>query len=151
MPTMKTGSDIDALCTRCRLELAHVVVAIDGSRVARVQCKTCGSVHGYRDRKAAERRKSESHPRIIGASKAGATKKSAGATASEYDSLMHGHDLSRARRYKATLSFIDGDVVDHPTFGLGLIMRLLSDGKIEVLFRDGVKVLVHAREPAPGA
>ncbi len=137
MGTSKTGSDIDAFCTKCQLELAHVVVATVAGRAARVQCKTCGSVHAYRSKDMAPRRRPEPT--------AGTSRSRGGAGRSEYDDLMKGRDISRAQRYKPALTYADGDVLSHPSFGVGVVTRVLSDGKIEVLFPAASKVLVHAR------
>jgi len=139
MPKNKTATDVDAYCSHCRLDLAHVVVAMEGSRVARVQCKTCRTVHAFRDKSAAARRGASGAPRTTRASA------KASAMIADYDELMRGHDIARARRYKPSVTFGAGDVVDHPTFGLGLVVRVLSDDKLEVTFRDGSRVLVHAR------
>ena len=136
MTTAKTGTDIDAYCTRCQLELAHVVVAMVQGRVARVQCKTCGTVHAYR-------RSEGPSPRRTDAGPGGARRASAARSA--YDELMQGKDISRAQRYKPTLRFAPGDVLHHPTFALGLVAKLLSDDKIEVVFADATRVLVHGR------
>ena len=38
-------------------------------------------------------------------------------------------------------SFAEGDVVDHPKFGLGVVREVLPPDKIQVLFRDGSRLL----------
>ena len=58
---------------------------------------------------------------------------------------MEGRDISNAVKYKLSQAFTVDEVLDHKTFGLGLVMRLLSDNKIEVTFQTGSKVLVHSR------
>jgi len=56
----KTGGEIDAYCTKCRLDLLHRIIAMVGDAVKKVECKTCGSHHLYRrpktERDAAEAR-----------------------------------------------------------------------------------------------
>ena len=47
--------------------------------------------------------------------------------------------------YRPALRYEVGDMVSHPTFGLGPVTKLLADQKIEVTFESGVKVLVHGR------
>jgi hypothetical protein len=136
MITLKAGGDVDAFCKRCQLELAHVIVAMAQGRVARVQCKTCHTVHAYRGGAASTRTRGEPSERAPRARTA---------TRPQYDDLLRGHDISRARKYAPATTYSEGNVINHPTFGLGLIMRVLSDGKIEVLFPAGSKVLVHAR------
>ena len=44
----EAGQDIDAYCTKCKLVLAHVIIALRGTRPAKVECKTCKSIHAYR-------------------------------------------------------------------------------------------------------
>ena len=42
------GDNIASHCTKCKLMLDHAIVAMDGEVIAKVKCKTCGSVHKYR-------------------------------------------------------------------------------------------------------
>jgi hypothetical protein len=143
MPSTKTGGDVDAFCSKCQLELAHVVVAVVTGRPAKVQCKTCGTVHAYRGGSnssgAKKKRPAAGSARVAGSRSRG------GAKRNDYDDLMKGRDLSRAQRYKPATIFSEGAVISHPIFGVGIVTRALSDGKIEVLFQAGSKVLVHSR------
>ncbi len=140
----KAGSDIDAYCSKCDLDLAHVIIAMVGDRVVRVQCKTCRSPHAYRGKQSVDGRSKSAPKRMSG----GAAAKSSTPKASDFDRAMQGKDLSRAHRYKPAETFTVGDVLDHPSFRFGIVTRLLSDSKIEVLFESGPKTLVHARAAA---
>ena len=139
MKPHKAGGEVDAHCTKCKLELAHVIVAMVGPRIVRVQCKTCGSLHAFRGGPPTprERRTSET------ASRHAATRPPP--TPSDYERNLNGRDLSRARTYRPAIRFEPQDVVSHPTFGLGVVTRVLPDNKIEVSFPAGGKILVHAR------
>lgn len=139
----KAGSDIDAYCSKCDLDLAHVIVAMVGDRPVRVQCKTCNTTHAYRGKKSVDGPRVRS-TRTAGGKAASTRTPSRG----DYDRAMEGKDLSRAKRYKPAVVFAADDVVDHPTFRFGVVTRVLSDSKIEVVFESGAKTLVHAREPA---
>jgi hypothetical protein len=45
---IRTGDDIDAYCTRCKIDLTHTVLALASENQAeRVRCNTCGSEHRY--------------------------------------------------------------------------------------------------------
>ncbi len=140
----KAGSDIDAFCSKCGFDLAHVIIAMVGDKVVRVQCKTCNSPHAYRGKQSVDGRSKSPSKRATG----GAAAKSSTPKVGDFDRAMQGKDLSRARRYKPAITFEMGDVIDHPSFRFGVVTRLLSDGKIEVLFETGAKTLVHAREAA---
>jgi hypothetical protein len=142
MTTLKTGGDIDAPCSRCQLELAHIIVAMVHGQVKRVQCKTCRTEHAYKA-PAKSGRASASAPR----QRAARSSRAGGASAkrSTYEDLVSGHDISRAQKYRPATTYDEGDVINHPSFGLGVVTRALSDGKVDVLFPTGSKVLVHAR------
>src|SRR6476659_6393563 len=42
-----------AYCTSCKMDLNHVIVAMKGDRIAKVQCLTCKKEHVYRAPKGA--------------------------------------------------------------------------------------------------
>lgn len=133
------GGDVDAQCTKCKMELAHVIVAMVDGRPKRVQCKTCGSTHNYKsasDARATAKR----------AARGSTGTRSTAAKANDYDTLMQNKDVSRAARYRVSEAFEEGMVLDHKKFGLGLVLKNVGEDKIEVIFRDGVKTLVHARQ-----
>ena len=45
--------------------------------------------------------------------------------------------------YRVTEKFNQGDLVQHPKFGVGIVEEVRRGGKILVLFRLGEKVMVH--------
>jgi hypothetical protein len=49
------------------------------------------------------------------------------------------------RRYAPSERFAVGETVEHVKFGEGTVVRVREDGKIEVVFADGPRVLVHRR------
>jgi hypothetical protein len=138
---IKAGSDIDAYCSKCDLDLAHVIIAMVGDRVVRVQCKTCRSPHAYRGKQSVDGRTKSASKKAA----PGGSARASAARASDFDRAMQGKDLSRALRYKPATTFAPGDVIDHASFRFGVVVKLLSDSKIEVLFETGAKTLVHAR------
>jgi hypothetical protein len=42
-------------------------------------------------------------------------------------------------------AFADGEVLTHPKLGAGVVTRVVDANKIEVLFREGLRTLVHGR------
>jgi hypothetical protein len=134
--TPPVGKDIDSMCTKCKMVLNHVIVAKVGDVVKRVKCLTCGSEHNH---------KAEASGGVAVKKKKATTKKAAGTKvrASDWDTLMSGRDLSRAKRYKPDGAFSKNDVLDHPKFGMGLVLADKEGSKIEVAFQEGPKVLVH--------
>lgn len=132
--TLEAGSDVDAYCTKCKWVLAHVIIAMRGSKPARVECKTCDSVHAFRTEAPTRR-----------ATRRGTAKNEEAAKMAHYEQIMSGRDISDALKYKLAAEFTEEQVMNHKTFGVGLVTRIMSDNKIEVLFQAGTKVLVHKR------
>ncbi|MEE8409143.1 MAG: hypothetical protein V3T05_06035 [Myxococcota bacterium] len=133
-PPPAAGQETDAYCTKCKLILNHVIIAVNGRRIARVQCLTCEGTHAYR-------------ASIPGSRARGGGRKSSASPSPEqmYEQLMEGRDVSRARAYKLAEKFDEGEVLNHTKFGLGLVTRVLADLKVEVFFPAGKKILVHGR------
>jgi hypothetical protein len=53
-----------------------------------------------------------------------------------------------SKPYAPTTEYKAGDVIEHPTFGCGIV-RVLKDGnKFEVLFQRDVKTLIHKLKEA---
>ena len=49
------------------------------------------------------------------------------------------------RKYAMGDEFTENDVIEHPKFGEGYVVEILSSTKMSVLFEDGVKKLAHNR------
>jgi hypothetical protein len=134
------GDTIEARCTRCRAARNHIIVAMVGERVARVQCNTCGGVHNYKpagEPKApaarTERTKAEPAARKP-------PKGAAAAEQREWEALLPTLQRERAVPYSMEGRYRAGDLVEHPLFGLGVV-RSVAPGKAEILFASGRKLL----------
>jgi hypothetical protein len=143
---IRTGGEIDAHCGKCDLNLAHTIIAMVGTKVVKVRCNTCGGEHQYRGVQP-----------LVKATAFAAPKKASGSTSPKpkaatvtlsWDEQFKGKDLTKAKKYAPTVTFAPDDVVDHPTFGLGLVRAVRGD-KVEVAFKQHDKVLVHGKTPQP--
>lgn len=128
-----TGGDIAAYCTKCRLVLDHVVVAMVGGTVAKVKCNTCGSTHRLRDgsfTSAGRVKKKDLSPKVLVPAEAlwEAALRSARGPEQHYD---------------MTCSYRAGDVIIHSVFGRGILQKVFP-GKCSVLFRDKERLLATA-------
>lgn len=133
----KVGGEVDALCTKCELVLAHTVIAMVGATPVKVECNTCHGVHRYRAPAGAPRRDGPSKPR--------AARVRAEVTIIAFDELLASKRVAAAAPYSPRRTYVSDDVVDHPIFGRGFVSAVRDGGKIEVTFRSDVKVLIHAR------
>ncbi len=145
----RVGGEIDAACGKCELNLAHTIIAMVGPKVIKVKCNTCGNEHNYRGVQPLVKLQSFAAPKRASSSGSAAPRK-APAVVVSWDEQFKGKDLSKAKKYSPRETFAVDDVVDHPTFGLGLV-RAVRDGKVEVAFKQEDKILVHGKAPPPEA
>jgi hypothetical protein len=134
----KVGGEVDALCTKCELVLAHTVIAMVGATPVKVECNTCHGVHRYRTPAGGARPTGPS--KLKGPRAPRAEVKTTG-----FDELLASQRVASAAPYSAKRTYTPGDVVDHPVFGRGFVSAVRDGGKIEVTFRSDVKILVHGR------
>ncbi len=140
------GSEALAYCTSCKMDLNHVVVSMQGDRMAKVECRTCKKIHAYKAPKGV------TEPG--GAAKATGTKKRASKKAAaevqesnpvevEWEKLMNTHRAAPMKSYSTKGHFTLGDKINHPNFGEGIVGKLIYPNKVEVIFRTDVKILIH--------
>ncbi|HEY1417485.1 MAG TPA: hypothetical protein VGF41_06245 [Myxococcaceae bacterium] len=135
MATHRVGGEVDATCTRCKMELAHTILAMVGQKVARVRCNTCGSDHVYRGTQTASRS-------VASRTRAAPAEK----TVVGWDAQLAALDISKAQDYRPDQSFAVDQVVRHPTFGLGIVRAVRQD-KMDVAFKSAERTLVQGRGP----
>ena len=61
----------------------------------------------------------------------------------EWNKLMNDHKDAALKTYGAKSKFVLGDKLKHPSFGDGIVGKLIHPNKIEVIFQQEVKVLIH--------
>ena len=62
-----------------------------------------------------------------------------------WELAVEGKSLESARPYSMREVFALNDLILHSVFGHGVVTALQPDHKIEVLFKNGYKVLIHAQ------
>jgi len=136
----EVGSDIEAYCPKCRADTTHVVITKYEDEIRRVQCNPCGDVHSYRKPRG---ELDEEPPEPLAARRRAQAKKPT------FDECMAQAKGETPRQYGFRETYAQGEVVDHPKFGLGFVSDLLGDDKLEVTFKDGRRILVHNRKDLP--
>lgn len=66
-----------------------------------------------------------------------------------WSKALEGRTAAQARTYKPSDRFALNEVLQHAKFGLGLVQRV-EDSRIEVLFKDGPRVLAHGMAAGRG-
>ncbi|WP_413578086.1 hypothetical protein ACLVWU_06030 [Bdellovibrio sp. HCB290] len=131
-----------AFCKKCDADRYHVVLAHTSATSAKIKCEICGSQKTYSLPKAQ--------------TKTG--KPLTGAAAKKREQTMNSRKSSHKNEYEMLMSnggatsnytmkgkFEKNTKLQHPKFGLGFIKDAASD-KIEVVFEDEVRTLIHNRQ-----
>ena len=130
------AQNVITMCTRCEMELSHVVVAHDKEGIVEtVKCHTCGSEHKYRpDKKRAPKKTAK---KSISTQEVDFT--------NTFEKLAEKFKDKKPLSYSMSGSFKNDDVIDHKTFGMGIVISASHD-KMEVAFPDGPRILACNRE-----
>ena len=135
-------------CKKCDAERYHTVLAHTTATSAKVQCEVCKAKSTYKLPKAGAKASASGAKRpLAGAAlkrkeQAASAKKNA--HSNEYSSLLATVEKSDAAKYNMKNKFPANSKVQHPKFGLGFV-RMSHAEKIEVIFEDEVRQLVHNR------
>ncbi len=159
VPTYAPGQRIEARCTRCKDTTGHVIVALIDGVVAKVECCACKSVHKYYPpenknnsapskairvkagqertavaQKLAEKPVKEKHEK---ASKASLKQEQVEKDWERAVTLAPGAPIL----YNMDIALKEGQVVEHKSFGKGVVQACTPPDKAEILFKDGIKAL----------
>lgn len=146
MAQHSVGGNVDAWCNRCGLMLAHTIEAMVDGTIKRVHCNTCMGQHVYRGHAPGQGSTGPTSERRARASTTAAKKAGTGQLrASDYENFLKGREGNQTRRYSPKSLFAAGELIDHPKFGLGVATAVKDGGKLEILFPDGPRVLIHGR------
>lgn len=126
-------------CSKCDSERYHRVLAHLSSTEARIECEVCGSKKKLKIGKKAMATKKAAAP------KAKRTTKAEKAHLEAWNELKDKYGDVSPEIYSIKGSFPANSVLDHPTFGLGIVTESYSS-KIVVCFEEGVKTLMHRRQ-----
>ena len=135
---LSAGDKIEARCSKCDDNTKHIIIAISDQTPDRVRCDMCDREHKYRA------------PKVAKVKAAGTTTKRTTtrrkvdpkeAERQEWQDLKLAEKAGTPKGYAMDGSFKLSNRIDHPTFGLGLVVGYPGPKKMEVLFSDGKKIL----------
>lgn len=129
-------------CKKCNSDRYHTVLAHTTSKTAKIKCEVCGSQKSYSLPKAAGSTTGKPKVTRTRASSEGARRSSHNA---EYESLLQAQEKASSVTYNIKGKFTLNQKIDHPKFGVGIVRGVQID-KVEVVFPDEVRNLVHNRE-----
>lgn len=135
----QVGKDILAFCTRCKMDLSHIIVSMQGDRIAKVECKTCRSSRKFRGSKGVN------DPLKSATRKKKSTQKDTIPVEEAWMKLMHESKGKPSKSYHFKNKYDQGDVISHQNYGDGVVEKVLYPNKIQVVFQNDVKTLIHAK------
>lgn len=136
------GSEVDSYCTKCKLDLNHRIISMDGDKVFKVECLTCRGHHRYRRPKSA--------PPLVRTTKRATAErapkpKPIDQLRKTWEAAVLGSSPTDFVVYRIDQNFAPGQLVRHKKFGDGVVNEVIDPGKVEVLFEDGPRTLAHGR------
>lgn len=149
------GKDIFAVCGKCG-DTWHVIVALEGAKVTKVQCKFCNGYHRFK-RSPNDPSPSPEPTKKVAAAKTSSTssggakktaKKVARANPTRDEPLIEPDLAMPVRDYAMSDTYQPGERIEHPKFGQGVVESFPSPGKMNVFFEDGRRTLAFARPAA---
>jgi hypothetical protein len=105
-----------------------------GPKIVRVRCETCKAEHAYRGQVVPKGAKKPRATRTPAAEK----------VVIAWEERLKGSDLTKARAYSPKETFAAEEVLNHPTFGYGIVTGIRGD-KIDVAFKAFEKTLLCKR------
>jgi len=131
MVKLSAGNEVLAYCGKCKLKLAHTIVVMKTDEIPdKVTCNTCKSTHAFKENATRKR---------ITSSK-GRGKKP---TALDIWEAKVKNSNEPTVKYSPKSTFEIGQLVDHPTYGTGVVERKIDSNKVEILFEKTMKTLMH--------
>ena len=129
------GEDIKARCPRCNLITDHTIIARVDNLPKKIKCNSCDEHHNL----------SAKQPGKSGTSSKSSTRKSRSkeATYEKYLSGLTGGDPANSMKYNIKGNFKKDQIIDHLKFGIGIVLSVIQIDKIEILFKDGPRLLIQ--------
>ncbi len=148
---LRTGGEVDAWCTKCKLVLNHRIIAMVATKPVRVECSTCSSHHNFRARAPGEKAPASTKraalsggaPRSVRGSSVAKAAQAALDRERSWEKAIAGKGIHEFKLYRVSETFLEGDLVKHTKFGDGVVTRILDIRKVEVLFKDDARTLAQ--------
>jgi hypothetical protein len=135
----ETGGNCDAWCTKCKMDLAHTIHALVDGAPVKVECNTCHGIHKYRPTQAEKDAKKTK--KASSSSRKRAEPKIAPALVRWREAMGRLGD-SGSHAYSVKALFEVDHVLDHPKFGVGVVVKILEPTRARVLFQDDERTMV---------
>ena len=138
------ASDFYTYCKKCDSERYHKVLAHTSSTSAKIKCEVCASTKKYSLPKAPSASRKAAGAALAARNKVARESARRTSHTAEYEALLQNNESTPTQAYNMKGKFELNHKLQHPKFGLGFI-RAIQPDKIEVVFPDEVRTLIHNR------
>jgi hypothetical protein len=128
------GKNIESYCGKCKRGRDHTIMTMEGEAIGKVRCQDCGSMHKFSDPLDVHKVRK---PR--------AQKGGDAATAELAWAAGLAESKGKERDYSMALRYRIGDIVNHQTFGKGIVMKLYAN-KCDMLFKDRERLMASTNQ-----
>ncbi len=129
------GKNIESYCGKCKVNLDHTIMTMDGDAIGKVRCKTCGGLHKYRNPADPVKVRKPRAKNAAGEEAAAAIIWETGLAAAK----------GKERDYSMSTKYRVGEIVNHNTFGKGIVLKLYAN-KCDMLFKDRERLMASTNE-----
>ncbi len=129
------GKNVDSYCGKCKRVREHTIMTMDGEAVGTVRCQDCGSIHKFSDPLVAQKARKHGVKKDDGESAVAETVWAAGLAEAK----------GKVRDYSMDSKYRIGYIVNHQTFGKGIVVKLYSN-KCDMLFKDKERLMASANQ-----
>ncbi len=126
------GQEIETKCGKCKAETLHTITSVKDGKIAKVMCNICNSYHIYRAKKE----------KVVKVKATGTkTTRTTRRGRMSWDNLMLEVQEKEVSDYTTGGDFREIRAIRHKTFGVGVITKVHNAYRIEVVFKEGTKLL----------
>jgi hypothetical protein len=132
---IKVGQELEAHCKKCKANTLHKVTVVKNGVIKKVMCSSCLSTHAYR---APQESKADGEALSVAK-----IRKTARRGVKDWATLVADIDEKSATNYKLSGDYTNTVALQHKIFGLGVITKVISPDKIEVVFKKKTAILAQ--------
>lgn len=129
----RVGQNVYAYCRKCKADTLHKVKAVKQEKLKNVTCTRCRSAHAYCAPKGNQ--KAAATAKVVRRPTSHASK--------DWATLVASIDQKTAPTYRLSGDYTNAVALQHKIFGFGVITRVISPDKIEVVFKKKTTILAQ--------
>ena len=140
----QVGDEILYHCTKCKADMPHVITAVgDDGTIKKVMCKGCNTTRVYKAKSHVQSEEATPEPAPAARPTNEPRKKLRRSRKKDWNALIADLQDDDLVDYDLSQDFTYITAIRHEQFGVGVISKIISDKQMEVIFKEGTKVLVQ--------